>query len=309
MTEPRHVTDVESLTAAVIDSFQKTPDPRLRHILTVLTRHLHRAVEEIRLTRDEWDHGIKFLTAVGQLCDDTRQEFVLLSDVLGVSMLIEVMHDDVGSSATESTVLGPFHMTASPPRALGDNIDLVGNGTPCLVTGRVVGAGGTPLAAATLDVWQADASGFYDVQCPDSQPSGNGRGLFTTDNLGRFWFRTVLPSDYPIPVDGPVGNLLRHSHRHPYRPAHIHFIASAAGHEPVTTHIFVAGSDYLSSDAVFAVRPTLVVDFVEQRDEQLGSRYSMSIPFLQAHVELALRPKGGQRSPGASNASETNSLQ
>ena len=218
-----------AVTEAVVDSMSGTADPRLRELLTALTRHLHAFVRETEPTMEEWERAIGFLTATGQTCTDTRQEFILLSDVLGVSMLVETLNGHRDPGATESTVLGPFHMTESPVRELGADIDLVGAGEPCVVSGRVLDRDGTPLPGAVLDVWQADAEGFYDVQQPDVQPPGNGRGLFTADAEGRFWFRTCVPSPYPIPTDGPVGDLLRATGRHPYRPAHIHFIATRRG--------------------------------------------------------------------------------
>ncbi|MER6182962.1 intradiol ring-cleavage dioxygenase [Streptomyces sp. NPDC001652] len=276
------------LTDAVVDSFDGTTDPRLRALLAALTRHLHAFVRETEPTMAEWEQAVDFLTATGQACTDTRQEFILLSDVLGVSMLVETVNSDEGG--TESTVLGPFHMTESPVRALGADIDLVGGGEPCVVSGRVLSADGTPLPGALLDVWQADGNGFYDVQQPEVQPAGNGRGLFTADDEGRFWFRTCVPSPYPIPTDGPVGKLLRATGRHPYRPAHIHFIAAADGHEPVTTHIFVAGSDYLDSDAVFAVKRSLVQDFTPTDDPFLAREFAVPNPFRHACFDLVLNP-------------------
>jgi catechol 1,2-dioxygenase len=182
-------------------------------------------------------------------------------------------------------------MTESPVRELGANIDLVGGGEPCVVSGRIVSGDGTPLPGAVLDVWQADGNGFYDVQRPDVQPPGNGRGLFTTDAEGRFWFRTCVPSPYPIPTDGPVGELLKATGRHPYRPAHIHFIASADGHTPVTTHIFVAGSDYLDSDAVFAVKQSLVEDFTLTDDPSLAREFGIENPFRHARFDLVLEQR------------------
>ncbi|QNP74624.1 intradiol ring-cleavage dioxygenase [Streptomyces roseirectus] len=280
----------QDLTESVVASFAGTSDPRLRELLDSLTRHLHDFVRETGLTGEEWERAVGFLTATGQACTDTRQEFILLSDVLGVSMLVETVHEDAGPG-TESTVLGPFHMTESPVRELGADIDLTGSGEPCVVSGRVLSADGTPLPGAVLDVWQANAEGFYDVQQPDVQPPGNGRGLFTADGEGRFWFRTCVPSAYPIPTDGPVGALLRATGRHPYRPAHIHFIASAEGHVPVTTHIFVAGGDYLDSDAVFAVKESLVQDFTATDDPVLAGEFGVATPFRHARFDLVLAPR------------------
>ncbi|WTP61903.1 intradiol ring-cleavage dioxygenase [Streptomyces phaeochromogenes] len=279
-----------AVTEEAVGSLGAGTDPRLRELLTGLIRHLHDFARETRLTQEEWERAIGFLTATGQTCTDTRQEFILLSDVLGLSMLVETLNADRGPGATESTVLGPFHMTESPVRELGADIDLVGSGEPCVVSGRVLSQDGTPLPGAVLDVWQADTDGFYDVQQPDLQPPGNGRGLFTADAAGRFWFRTCVPSPYPIPTDGPVGDLLRATGRHPYRPAHIHFIATAEGHAPVTTHIFVAGSDYLDSDAVFAVKSSLVEDFAETDDPSLAGEFGIPNPFRHARFDLVLTP-------------------
>ncbi|MGR6968905.1 intradiol ring-cleavage dioxygenase [Streptomyces cynarae] len=278
----------DTVTEEAVASIGATADPRLRELLTGLIRHLHAFVRETRLTQEEWEKAVGFLTATGQTCTDTRQEFILLSDVLGVSMLVETLNGHRAPGATESTVLGPFHMTASPVRELGDDIDLVGSGEPCVVSGRVLSEDGTPLPGAVLDVWQADADGHYDVQQPDLQPPGNGRGLFTADSEGRFWFRTCVPAPYPIPTDGPVGALLRATGRHPYRPAHIHFIATADGHAPVTTHIFVAGSDYLDSDAVFAVKKSLVQDFTVTDDPFQAREFGVPNPFRQARFDLVL---------------------
>ncbi|WP_405866703.1 MULTISPECIES: intradiol ring-cleavage dioxygenase [unclassified Streptomyces] len=277
-----------TVTDEAVNSLDGTADPRLRELLTGLIRHLHAFARETRLTQEEWERAVGFLTATGQTCTDTRQEFILLSDVLGLSMLVETINGDRAPGATESTVLGPFHMTESPVRELGADIDLVGGGEPCVVSGRVLSRDGTPLPGAVVDVWQADGNGFYDVQRPDVQPPGNGRGLFTADAEGRFRFRTCVPSAYPIPTDGPVGDLLRATGRHPYRPAHIHFIASAAGHTPVTTHIFVAGSAYLDSDAVFAVKPSLVQDFTETDDPSLAREFGLANPFRHARFDLVL---------------------
>ena len=280
----------ETAADAVVESFADTPDERLPAVLDSLVRHLHGFVRDVEPTIAEWEQAIAFLTATGQKCSDVRQEFILLSDVLGVSMLVETMNERSGEGATQSTVLGPFHVVESPPRKLGDTIDLVGDSEPCVVMGRVVSVDGTPVPGAVLDVWQADDKGFYDVQVPEAQPPGNGRGLFTADAEGRFWFRTIVPSYYPIPTDGPVGALLRATRRHPYRPAHIHFIVTADGYRPLTTHIFVAGSEYLDSDAVFAVKKSLITDFAEVDDPAEAQRYGLTGPFRRADVQIVLQP-------------------
>jgi hydroxyquinol 1,2-dioxygenase len=284
----------ETATGAVVASFEGAADPRLREVLGSLVRHLHGFVREVEPTFEEWERAIGFLTATGQKCDDTRQEFILLSDVLGVTMLVDAINHRTATEATDSTVLGPFHMVASPRRELGDTIDLVATGEPCVVTGRVLSLDGSPLAGALVDVWQADDHGFYDVQQPGAQPQGNGRGLFTCDDDGRFWFRTVTPSAYPIPTDGPVGRLLTATGRHPYRPAHIHFIVAADGHLPVTTHIFVAGSPYLDSDAVFAVKQRLITDFATVDDPDQAAAFGVEAPFRHAQFDVVLQPAPGQ---------------
>ena len=245
----------------VAASFADAPDPRLRELLTALVRHLHAFVKDVELTEEEWGAAVDFLTRTGQKCDDVRQEFILLSDVLGVSMLVETINNRTGGTSTESTVLGPFHMVDSPPRELGATIALDGKGEPCLVTGRVTAPDGEPLAGAHVDVWQANADGFYDVQQPEVQPERNLRGLFTTDGDGRFWFRTIVPRHYPIPDDGPVGELLAATGASP-QPAGPHPLhRDRPGLPAVTTHLFVDGSPYLDSDAVFGVKESLVRRF------------------------------------------------
>ena len=283
----------ETAADAVIESFGAQTDPRLREVLTALVRHLHAFARDVELTIPEWEKAIDFLTRVGHKSDDERQEFILLSDVLGLSMLTETISNRKFGVATESTVLGPFHVVESPARALGDDIDLVKDpgATPCVVTGRVVSVDGTPLPHALIDVWQANDQGFYDVQQPDRQPRANGRGLFTAAEDGTFWFRTIVPSYYPIPTDGPVGELLLATGRHAFRPAHIHFLVTAPGHRPLTTHIFVAGSEYIESDTVFAVKKSLIADFAEVTDEGLAARWNVGrVPFRHADFDIVLQP-------------------
>jgi hydroxyquinol 1,2-dioxygenase len=281
----------ETAADAVVESFGPHTDPRLRELLVSLVKHLHAFARDVELTIPEWDKAIDFLTRTGHKCDDERQEFILLSDVLGLSMLVETISNRKYGVATESTVLGPFHVVASPPLDLGANIDHVGTGTPCVVTGRVVSTDGSPLPGATLDVWQANDQGFYDVQQPDVQPRANGRGLFTADDKGEFWFRTIVPSHYPIPTDGPVGELLIATGRHAFRPAHIHFIIQAPGHRDLTTHIFVAGSQYIDSDTVFAVKKSLVADFEEVTDEAQAAHWNVGVvPFRHAEFEIIMQP-------------------
>lgn len=286
-------------TEAVLARMDGCADPRLKQIMASIVSHLHAVVRETEPTMAEWMQAIRFLTAVGQMCDARRQEWILLSDTLGVSMLVDAINNRKPSGATESTVLGPFHVEGAPERALGDSISLDAKGEPCVVRGRVVDTGGRPIPGARLDVWQTSADGFYDVQQPGVQPEMNLRGVFRADGHGRFWFRTVKPSAYPIPTDGPVGQLLTALGRHPYRPAHIHFIVSADGYAPVTTHIFVAGGDYLESDAVFGVKQSLVEPFRQVTDADEAARYGVSAPFHFAEHEFGLAAAGTLRPTAA----------
>ena len=293
MAEGRELFSEERSAEVVNASLAGTRDPRLRQVLGSLVRHLHDFVRDVELTEDEWSAAIAFLTATGHKCDDVRQEFVLLSDVLGVSMLVETINHRARGVATESTVLGPFHVVESPPRPLGADISLDHRGEPCLVTGRVTGPGGEPIAGATVDVWQADADGYYDVQRPEEVPPTNLRGLFTTDAEGAFWFRTVMPRHYPIPDDGPVGELLKATGRHPNRPAHIHFLVRARGYAPVTTHVFAADSPYLDSDAVFGVKPGLVREFAVVEDPERAASLGLPDRFRTVEFDVVLLPEPG----------------
>jgi hydroxyquinol 1,2-dioxygenase len=236
-------------------------DPRLAEVMASLVKHLHAFVKEVGLTQDEWDAAIGFLTATGQLCSAERQEFILLSDVLGVSMLVDAINHQRPPGATENTVLGPFHVEGAPLRAMGDSICLDDLGEPCRFEGRVVDLLGSPVANACIDVWSDNAEGFYDVQQPEIQPRWNNRGRFITGGDGRYQFRGIKPTSYPIPDDGPVGALLTRLGRHPYRPAHMHFIITAPGYETVVTHTFVEGDPYLESDAVFGVKKSLTAQY------------------------------------------------
>jgi protocatechuate 3,4-dioxygenase beta subunit len=276
----------ETLAEAVVASFADTPDARLRELLSALTRHLHAFVAEARPSTAEWERAVEFLTAAGKACTDTRQEVIMLSDVLGVSTLVETLGGDE-EQATAQTVLGPFHVVDSPPRELGASITDVG-APSCLVEGQVTDPDGTPLAGASIDVWQADEHGNYDVQTPETQPAGNLRGPFTTDGEGRFFFRTVVPAYYPIPTDGPVGDLLAATRRHCYRPAHVHVIAAAAGHQTVTTHAFVAGSPYIDSDAVFAAKESLIREFETIDDPDQAAHLGLPSTFRRARFDIVL---------------------
>jgi protocatechuate 3,4-dioxygenase beta subunit len=278
----------ERSAEVVAAAFAGTPDPRLRELVTALVRHLHAFVKEVEPTEAEWAYAIDFLTRTGHLSDGARQEFILLSDVLGISMLVDTINHRSRGTSTESTVLGPFHMVESPPRELGDTIALDGKGTPCLVSGRVTGPAGEPIPGARVDVWQASDDGFYDVQQPDVQPERNLRGLFTADGEGRYRFRSIVPRYYPIPDDGPVGELLAATGRHPYRPAHLHYIVGAPGYRPVTTHVFVADSPYLDSDAVFGVKDSLVRDVPEVDDPARAAEAGLPNPFRSLEFDITL---------------------
>ncbi|MGW7823562.1 intradiol ring-cleavage dioxygenase [Streptomyces puniciscabiei] len=293
MSEPSLFTEDRS-AEIVVESFGLDTDPRLRQVLGSLVRHLHAFVKDVELTNEEWEAAIAFLTATGQACTDVRQEFILLSDVLGVSMLVETINNRSLELATESTVLGPFHMVESPPRKPGDLIALDGKGEQCLVTGRVTDEKGEPIANATVDVWQANAEGFYDVQQPGIQPERNLRGLFTTDDNGEFWFRSIVPRFYPIPVDGPVGGLLKATHRHPNRPAHLHFLVTAPRHRPLITHLFVKDCPYMGSDVVFGVKESLVRDFAQVDDPARAAELGFDNPFRAVHFDITLLRDAGQ---------------
>jgi catechol 1,2-dioxygenase len=261
----------DALTDEVVARLAATPDRRLREVMTTLVRHLHAFAKEVRLSEDEWFAAIRFLTATGQVSDDVRQEFVLLSDTLGLSSLVDLInHGGVGSLATEPTILGPFYAPGSPERAFGASmVEYDDGGEPAVLRGTVRDETGSPVAGAKLDVWQNAATGFYAVQQPEVQGATNLRGVYTSDEQGRYEIRTVRPVPYPIPHDGPVGRLLQDTGRHPWRAAHVHAKVSAPGFAPLTTHLFDRESDYLDSDTVFGVKPSLVKDFTPAPDGTL----------------------------------------
>lgn len=255
----------EVITKAAVASFAQSDNPRLKQIMHSLVKHLHAFAQETQLTKTEWMAGIQFLTATGHKCDDVRQEFILLSDTLGLSMLLVAMHDGAQSGATEATVLGPFHTPEAPAMARGSDLSNGAPGEPLYVSGRVLSVDGKALGYARIDVWQADAEGLYDVQRSELGDNRRARGLIESDVEGNFSFWTVLPQAYPVPTDGPVGQMLNANGRHPWRPAHIHFLIEAEGYQPLVTHIFREGDCYLDTDVVFGVRPSLIGEFVAHK--------------------------------------------
>ena len=281
----------DDITAEALRRFSQTPDPRLRQIMLELINHLHAFVKEVQLTEAEWFQAIEILTEAGKMCSDKRQEFILFSDTLGVSMVVDLIGHRKPAGATESTVFGPFHRLGAPEMPAGGNIahrDTAG--VPALVAGRVLDLDGKPIAGAELDVWQAQTNGLYDSQ--DQNPDNlHMRGKFRTDGGGRYLVRTVVPVNYPIPSDGPVGAMLKAAGRHPWRPAHIHFVVTAAGYDSVTTHIFDRRDPYLDSDAVFAVKDSLICDFTKH-DTPTADAQKLGIagPVYTAEFDFVLKP-------------------
>ena len=278
-----------NLTEAVIAAMSKAENPRFKEIMTSLVKHLHAFIQEVNLTESEWLKGIQFLTAVGQKCDDKRQEFILLSDTLGGTTMKDFVNNRKPPGVTEYTILGPFYRPDAPEFPLGGNIAGDISGEPVMMRGRVLAPDGSPIPNAELDVWQSDSEGFYDLQMEDMQGSAL-RGVFHTDEAGNYMFRTVKPSFYPIPSDGPVGQMLIAMGRHPYRPAHIHFMISAEGYQPVTTELFVSGDPYLDSDTVFGVRESLIVPFIRNEAKETAQQLNVSIPFYTVDYDFVLEP-------------------
>lgn len=265
--------DEQSHMAEAPKRLEDVDDPRLKEVMTSFTRHMFAFVNDVRPTEDEWMAGIDFLTEIGQKCDDKRQEFILFSDIVGVSMLVDYIGHGVADGATESSVLGPFYRENAPEYTASETISLDQEGEPVEISGRVTDEHGVPISDAKLDVWQTAANGLYEAQDPN-QPDYNLRGVFRTDVDGRYELRTIKPVSYSIPNDGPVGRLLRALGRHSYRPAHVHFIVSAEGYEPVVSQIFTDDDAYLKSDAVFGVKDSLVVHY-----EKVGDIWRVTYDF------------------------------
>jgi hydroxyquinol 1,2-dioxygenase len=292
----RNLSD-EELTRAVIASFAGAPSARTREILESLVRHLHAFVKDVRLSEEEWFQGIDFLTRTGQISDDKRQEFILLSDVLGVSMLVVGLNSRPpagaagaeATDATEATVFGPFFVAGSPHYQNGQDLANGAPGEPCYIEGRVLSTTGEPIAGARIEVWQADDQGFYDVQYADLE-GPRGRGHLHADGEGRYWFWSVKPEAYPIPHDGPVGQLLGAAARSPMRPAHVHFMITAPGYRTVITHVFAAGDPYLDTDAVFGVKSALIAAFERREPGVAPDGTSVDRPFYTARYDFVLAP-------------------
>jgi hydroxyquinol 1,2-dioxygenase len=280
--------DEKSITQAVIDRMADCRDPRFKQVMTSLITHLHDFIRDVRLTEKEWITAIQFLTDVGKTCTDKRQEFILLSDTLGASILVISINHPPEEGSVESTVLGPYYWEGAPERPLGSNLAEGVKGEPTFYSGRVLDVSGRPISGAMLDVWSGDGDGNYDMQLP-GETEMRARGRIRTDSQGRYWFRSIRPSFYPVPVDGPVGVMLKAMGRHPNRPGHIHMIVSAPGYAPVTTHLFVANSPYLDSDAVFGMKESLVVGFERHPAGPAPDGDSLEEPYYTAKFDFRLR--------------------
>src|SRR5712692_10799475 len=279
----------EQITQNVLDSMVHAPDPRLKQVMSSLVSHIHSFMREVELTQEEWALGIEFLTRTGHMCDEKRQEFILLSDITGVTMLVDAINHRLPGGATESTIFGPFYREGASELPMGATISKDGRGQPVVVMGQVLSTDGTPIPYAMLDVWETNENGLYEQQDAE-QPDMNLRGKFRTDSEGRFCFVGIKPVSYAIPDDGPVGQLLRALNRHPFRPAHIHLLISADGFVPVTTHLFVKGDKYLDSDAVFGTKDSLVVDFVRHDSGEEAASYHVTVPFYRVEYDFVLKP-------------------
>jgi hydroxyquinol 1,2-dioxygenase len=285
----------DTLTDAVVARLKDVDNPRFKQLMTSLVTHLHAFARDVELTEEEWFEGIKFLTACGQKCDDKRQEFILLSDVLGLSMMVVALNHKTVPGATEATVLGPFFAHGAPEFEYGADLreGATMKGDDTWVTGRVLSIDGKPLANATLDIWQAKADGIYDVQEADAEFELRGR--VKANAKGEYAFKTYKPKFYGVPTDGPVGDLLRAMNRHPMRPAHMHAIVSAPGYQQVITHVFVEGDPYLDSDAVFAVKDSLVGKFRKIDSPDEAKKLGMPNPFLKLEWDFHLAPDSGAK--------------
>lgn len=288
MTEQKTYFTEDDSADVVIARNADAKDERLKAVMAVIVKKLHEAVKEIEPTQDEWMEAITFLTRTGHKSDDWRQEFILLSDILGVSMLVDAINARRPTGASENTVLGPFHIEGAPEYPMGADICQDHKGEPMRVSGVVRDVDGTPLDGVKIDVWQANDEGFYDVQQKGIQPDFNLRGVFRTGAGGHYHFRGVKPRFYPIPDDGPVGQLLEMLGREPYRPAHLHYIISKPGYQTLTTHIFDPHDRYIDSDAVFGVKESLLAEFVKVDDPAAIEEAGFDGPFWDVAFDFVL---------------------
>jgi hydroxyquinol 1,2-dioxygenase len=279
--------DEWTITNAVLKAHGATGNARLRTVMDSLVRHLHDFAREVQLTEAEWAHGIEFLKRVGHMTDDRRQEFILLSDVLGLSTLVTAQCNRRPAGCTEATVFGPFYVPDAPTYANGSDISNGAKGEPCFVSGTVRGMDGKPVSDAEIDVWQSDEEGSYDVQRRDLDHA-EGRGRLKSLEDGSYRFRSVLAVPYPIPHDGPVGHMLEELGRHPWRPAHLHFMIKASGYETLITHVFRSGGTYLDSDAVFGVRSSLIADWRRHEPGLAPDGTRMDVAFYTLKYDFVL---------------------
>jgi hydroxyquinol 1,2-dioxygenase len=281
-----------NITEEFLRRIQDAPNPRIREIVASLARHLHDFAREVKLTEAEWMEGIKFLTRTGQMSNDVRHEMILLSDTFGLSQLVVAQNHSRPDGATEQTVFGPFHIEGAPLLSThGDDIAKGYKGDPLYVRGRVVDRHQTPIPHAVVDVWQADAEGFYDVQASGWQiDEAKLRGVLKTDEDGTFDFRSIMPTSYPIPMDGPVGEIMRATNRHPMRPAHIHFMINTPGYELLVTHVFFEGTEYLDSDSVFGVRSSCIGRYERREPGPAPDGTVSEVPFCEVDYTFVLEP-------------------
>lgn len=280
--------DEKTITAAVLSRLDECKDPRFKQVMTSLITHLHDFVREVKLTEAEWIGAIQFLTDTGKTVTDKRQEFILLSDTLGVSILVITLNHPATGGTTDSTVLGPYYWEGAPEMPLGANLAVGVKGEPTWYSGRVLDDAGKPIAGALLDIWSGDGEGTYDMQM-EGDVGMLARGRIRTDAEGRYSFRSIKPEYYPVPTDGPVGRMLEKMGRHPMRPGHIHMIVSAPGHHAITTHLFAAGSPYIDSDAVFGVKESLVTPFAKHPPGTAPDGTAIEVPYYTVNYDFRLR--------------------
>ena len=278
----------ENITDVVLKRWEDIPDPRLREVMQSALKHLHAFVSEVRPSGAEWFKAIEFLTQTGQKCDDKRQEFILLSDTMGVSMLVDEINNRRVAGATPSTVEGPFHIPDAPEVAHGASMAGSAPGIPCFVSGTVRGLDGRPVAGAVLDLWQTDGEGLYEEQRRTAEPWM--RGIYKTQPDGSYSIRTVAPISYTIPMDGPVGDLISRTDISHFRPAHVHFLVTAQKYEPLITHLFEQGAEYLDSDVVFGTKAELVVPFVAREPGPTPDGGKSTESWVEAHYDFVLQP-------------------